>query len=920
MRPLKLTIAGFGPYAGVQELDFESLGASGLYLITGDTGAGKTTIFDAITFALFGEASGDGREPGMLRSKYARPQDPTYVELSFRYDGKDYTVRRSPDYERARLRGEGTTHQAADAQLIRPDGSVVTKLREVDKAVRDIIGLSREQFAQVSMISQGEFRKLLQADTRERQKIFRDIFGTKLYVQLQDKLKDSAAQLRTQREQASMSIRQYLSGLACDENSLLTEDVQRARAGELPMAEVGPLFERLMSEDEAAQAAHSNALARIEQQAEALAVRIAQADARREARQALARNEAGEADCARMMLEAQAALDAARAARPRQEELRRQIAEIDLLLPAYNELERSHSELARIRREHAAVNAAVENTRKSRAALAEEIAALRAERTSLETVAAEREKAAAERGGLAAAGARFRLLTELCEKLERQRELLAKLQQEYLAADRKSAQLSADYEAKNRAFLDEQAGILALGLRDGEPCPVCGSLEHPAPARKGEAAPTEADVKRARAAAEQARKAAADAGSEAGRQKGMVDAEAENLKRELQELLPETALEDAREAARARVKELATQVRALDKQLEALAEREKRRSRLDELLPLREAALADTEAALAAARENAASLAASALELEKQLAEHCARLAYPDRSAAEGEREKRCAEAERLAAALADAEKHLADQRERMAGIRAAIAQLRQQLSAMQEEDPAALEAEKNALIAQKNACLRQQKAVHARISANESARRSIAEKAEEMAQLEERYGWVKTLSDTANGNLSGKEKIMLETYIQTTYFERILRRANLRLQKMSGGQYDLKRRDVASNRQSQSGLELDIVDHVNGTERSVNTLSGGEAFLASLSLALGLSDEVQMSTGIRVDTLFVDEGFGSLDSQALTKAYTTLASLSDGNRLVGVISHVAELKERVDKQILVVKDRTGESHARIVL
>ena len=208
MRPLKLTIAGFGPYAGKQELDFAVLGHRGLYLITGDTGAGKTTIFDAITFALFGEASGDSRRAAMLRSKYARDEDPTFVELTFAYGGKTYTVRRNPEYERAKAKGTGTTKQPASAQLTYPDGHSVTKTKEVDQAVQGIIGLTREQFSQVAMISQGEFRKLLQADTRERQKIFRDIFGTGLYVTLQEHLKAKATELKIQREQADVSIRQ----------------------------------------------------------------------------------------------------------------------------------------------------------------------------------------------------------------------------------------------------------------------------------------------------------------------------------------------------------------------------------------------------------------------------------------------------------------------------------------------------------------------------------------------------------------------------------------------------------------------------------------------------------------------------------------------------------------------------------------
>ena len=291
MRPLKLTMAGFGPYAGVQELDFETLGSSGLYLITGDTGAGKTTIFDAITFALFGEASGDNREAGMLRSKYAKAEDPTYVELAFEYDGKPYIVRRNPEYERAKARGTGTTKQSADAQLTCPDGTVVTKLKDVDKAVRDIIGLTREQFSQVAMISQGDFRRLLQADTRERQKIFRDIFGTALFVTLQNQLKEQAAHLREEREQTARSIQQYVGGMACDPDSPLSAAVQKAKAEELPMADVMALFDRLLQEDRAVQANLNTQLADVEAELENVSSQLTQAQAYAAAKKALADQE-----------------------------------------------------------------------------------------------------------------------------------------------------------------------------------------------------------------------------------------------------------------------------------------------------------------------------------------------------------------------------------------------------------------------------------------------------------------------------------------------------------------------------------------------------------------------------------------------------------------------------------------------------
>ena len=253
MRPLKLTIAGFGPYVKAQVLDFEKLGQNGLYLITGDTGAGKTTIFDAITYALFGEASGDVRKSDMLRSEYATLSDPTFVELCFLHNGKHYTICRNAKYMRMNVYGTKEAKQDPKAELTMPDGAVVTGLENVNQAIQDIIGLTRAQFSQVAMIAQGDFRRLLQANTEERQKIFRDIFKTGAAVTLQKKLKDRTNEVNTQREQAQLSIRQYISGITCHEDSLLPQDVQKAREGKLPITDVMELLEKLLEEDRKAQ-------------------------------------------------------------------------------------------------------------------------------------------------------------------------------------------------------------------------------------------------------------------------------------------------------------------------------------------------------------------------------------------------------------------------------------------------------------------------------------------------------------------------------------------------------------------------------------------------------------------------------------------------------------------------------------------
>ena len=918
MRPLKLTFSGFGPYAGLQELDLEALGTGGLYLITGDTGAGKTTIFDAITFALFGEASGNSREPGMLRSKYASPETPTFVELTFRYDGRDYTVRRNPEYDRPKSRGEGFTRQSADAQLTLPDGRVVTKLREVDRSIRDIIGLTREQFSQVAMISQGEFRKLLQADTTQRQKIFRDIFGTGLYEQLQERLKKETAQVRMSREQATLSIRQYLGGIMWDETSPLALEARKARDAQLPMSETADVFEGLIREDEAAQEALRTELEQLEKHLEELTARLTQASARQRTQGHILRGEAAREKQLVLVEEAQKALDAAREQAAAQEPLAQQIAQLKLRLPAYDALEAMAADLSEKQRQLTLVRKDRQTAEDTCHSLTQSLQQLREERSSLEGAGAEAEKLAIQQEQLTAQQSAFQNLLRQLEDLQRQQKALKTKQDAYRAQLTKAELLGREYESLYRAFLDEQAGIMASSLTDGVPCPVCGSLEHPKLAAMSAAAPTEEAVKQARFLWEEARSKAETASSAAGRQQGLTSAVENAALEQIALLLPDTELSAAPAAAKAREGQLEDQILELGNRISLAQRKEARRLELEQLIPGKEAALLSAQSVLARAQEQTAALTAEAEALSRQLEEQKQSLPLPSKAAAKRELQSLEQRLRALKDALTAAEGELGSRKEALISILSALEQLKQQLAELPEEDASALEAQRQQLTARKAAITARQKNIHARITANRTARKNIDHMAAQLRELEERYSWMKALSETACGNLTGKEKIMLETYIQTTYFDRILSRANLRLRKMSGGQYDLRRRQGAASMRAQSGLELDIVDHVNGTMRSVNTLSGGEAFLASLALALGLSDEVQMSTGIRLDTLFVDEGFGSLDSEALSKAYNTLAGLTEGDRLVGIISHVAELKERIDKQIIVKKEKLGGSTARI--
>lgn len=918
MRPLTLTIAGFGPYAGCQKLDFTQLGSGGLYLITGDTGAGKTTIFDAITFALFGEASGESRTAAMLRSKYAKPADPTYVELTFAYGGKEYTVRRNPEYDRAKARGTGTTKQAADALLLRPDADPVTKIKDVDKAVRDIIGLTREQFAQVAMISQGDFRKLLQADTKERQKIFRDIFKTEPYVALQDALKTRAAQLKSQQEQAGASIRQYMDGIVCGEDSLHASRVQQLHESGLPVAEVLTLLDALLQEDNGAQDALTAETAALDAALETVVAGLTRALAEQNARAELSRQQAALQAQRQAQTEAEARLEQARQTVCLQEELAEQIAAVTLQLPAYDEQQAQQLQLQRSCREQADAEATRQAARQQAEQLSRELAQLQQEQTRLADAAAELEKQTNLRQTLLERREDYRKLSADLSALEAQQAELTRRQQAYLAARNRSDLLIQDYERKNKAYLDAQAGILAAGLTVGTPCPVCGAVEHPRLACLPDSAPTEAEVRQARQAAEQARQLTERASRAASEQNGIVAGLQTTMQERCAALLQDTA--DVKAQARDMERTLTGQISEVEAQMGALRQQVSRRTQIAQLLPRKEQALTAARETVLQAESQLAALQASIEALQTQLRENRQKLAYPDKAAALSHRAGLEQRRNSLKQALLTAENACNACRERQAGLQAAIAQLEKQLADAQGADPVALQEEKLRLSQQREQLTQRQKILHARLTANQTAGTQIRRQSAALEELEKTYAWVKALADTANGTVTGKEKIMLETYIQMTYFDRILERANLRLRKMSGGQYDLKRRQSAESKRSQSGLELDIVDHVNATERSVNTLSGGESFLASLALALGLSDEVQMSTGIRLDTLFVDEGFGSLDAEALGKAYQTLAGLTEGSRLVGIISHVAELKERIDRQIVVTKDRTGSSQAQIVV
>ena len=921
MRPIRLTISAFGPYAGRAVLELDRLGESGLYLITGDTGAGKTTLFDAITYALYGDASGETREPGMFRSKYAAPETATEVELVFSYAGKTYTVRRNPEYERPKTRGEGTTKQKAEAELTYPDGRVVTRQRDVDAAIREIMGMNRSQFLQIAMIAQGDFLKLLLAPTEERKAIFRQIFKTKRYQDLQTKLSDEARELNRQREAAQQSLKQYIGGIETAETDLLRARADEAKAGALPLSETTALLEALIRQDDAAQRALEARMRSLDKQLEAANGRLGLLDAREKAERAIAQKEAQLQTEAARLQDRQNALRSLRDAAPKTEQFVRDKTLLEETLPRYDALD----EILKTLRE------AETERDKKQAELQEKTA----QSDTNDAALADRREALK---ALANAGEAKQILLQardkteqLLEKLKtfsgalkdyaRRQTSLEALQEEYREAEQAREAASHQYEADYRAFLNEQAGIIAETLTPGQPCPVCGSLEHPSPARKSETAPSAAQLKQRKAALDEAAKAAEEKSRACAAASAECAALKEAAQTQIAALWPEETIDSAEERIRLTQAEQTANLEDLIAKIQAEEENLAQKEALEKAIPAQEAALSALREQIVALKSETAGLEAAIEAKRAQQESDRKALRYDSRSEAEAAVRTLTDQIEKQKAALLDAERAAQESEKRVGELTAAIEQLRGQIAGDAALDRAAEETQKAALTEARTAAEQEVRQLHARLEANRKALENIRAGAGDLQALEQRYTWIRSLSNTANGSIAGKEKIMLETYIQMNYFDRIIARANTRFMVMSGGQYELKRRTEAENNRSQSGLDLNVIDHYNGTERSVKTLSGGESFKASLSLALGLSDEIQSSAGgVQLDTMFVDEGFGSLDEESLNQAMRALVSLADGNRLVGIISNVAELKSRIDRQIVVTKDAAGGSRAEIVV
>lgn len=919
MKPIKLTMSAFGPYAREQVIDFEKLGKGGVYLITGDTGAGKTTVFDGIAFALYGEPSGSARQPSMLRSRYADDATPTFVQLVFEYKGKTYDVKRNPEYKIQTRK----TAIAQNAELLMPDGSVITKKKEVNEKITEILGVTKEQFMQISMIAQGDFQRFLFASTDERVEIFRSLFKTDMYESLAAKLSGMAKELWIKRTEHKNSISQYVSQISFDDSTPLGLELINAKAESADISGSLKVFERVINEDKEKCGEIKKAHDECKKRSDKLTADITAAESRIKTKNQL---EKAKAELERLTPESRELSDAYQTELARQDEtkvLSDRIATLNSGLKSYDELEQYLKQISDTQGRIKAAKSSIESIVNRKADIEKRILKIDEELPLVQNGEVEKQRLSAKAQIFAdkeQSVAKIKSLYNECSSLRKSADAIIA---DYTAAQNAFNTADSEYQNASLLFLSEQAGILAEKLEDGMPCPVCGSPSHPSPARKSLSAPTQEQLKRYEASRSEKNKLMMKASELAAVRTSELKAKKESFFESVREYFGDISQSDIKTALESELAKLADEKKALREQLAAEERKIERKAQLEKE---RLSAAEEKESISRLYEENNSSLSALDATLKEQNAAYSK--LYDSVSP------KTRAEALQLIAALErdykerisafeNARLKLEECSRRIEGAKKSISDLTELLKNsgdFEDVDIQSLADEKAKLNAEISRLLDEHSRLSGRLSGNENAYEGIVGRSRELEAVEARYRDVEELSSLANGRVSGKEKIALETFVQMRYFDRVVRHANHRLHIMTNGQYELVRSESIENKQKQAGLDLDIIDHNNSSRRSVRTLSGGESFKASLCLALGLSDEIQSRAGgVSLDSMFVDEGFGSLDEESLELTMNALLSHSGSDRLVGIISHVSELKTKIDKQIVITKSRENGSAARII-
>ena len=1042
MKPLKLVMSAFGPYAQRVELDFAPFGSQGLFLVTGPTGAGKTTIFDALTFALYGETSGSTRTVDSLRSDFADLQTKTFVELTFSHRNQIYMIERTPRYERPKKSGQGTTMENADATLQMPAGQVITGYRDVNAKVVEILGITYGQFKQIAMIAQGEFLQLLLADSKERGEIFRRVFNTNLYQAAQRLLKDQERDAKRRLEREEQSILQSISTIRLPETGeyhLFSAKIEEAtihsvqeileelrdlllRDGDHKdtLQEQSAHLEKMIAKqiERITEGRHLNQaffdLERIQERQRALRAREDEYKKRKKAldegEKALyqirpleldfLREEKEERDLRRSIVEisrtiegqmhalevAKKAYEAEQGKEGERDKLSSAIIGLEKLLPQYDQAELWEKELQELEKSQSQLKHSLMKLSEEQATLFQKKGDLTQELELLADIEVQIVTCEQEGKGLETRKSDLFALQQTLLKVSHLEKESFDAQEKYEEAELAFSKQNDEYVKKEQAFFRAQAGILAKSLQEDQPCPVCGSTVHPHKATPDPNAPSESELERLKYQNEQNRqslqRASELSAAKLGELKQTKDQLVTGVQKLFLDLVQSQKSGEVSLLIEAALKESGEKQWENDVRLRQLQAKVSRKKNIRDILLKLEQDLQTNEKERLQKEEERSKVSSASAEISGRLNILHASLEYEDRIQAQRTLGGWKAELATLKKAFQQAEEGyhnlknkleanqalLFDQKTRLVvtsqtigaveelyhkqraacgfldqasyenalkteveikELRLALTRFEQEVQMVEQDvkrltqetknrekqDLERLEKVKRDLDQEKQRVNGALQEVTTRLGINTPIADVLQKGIAKISSCQREFLLLSNLAKTASGELPGKQKLAFEQYVQAFYFKQILQEANQRLKIMTNHRFALLRREDAADLRSQTGLEIDVLDHYTGRVRSVKSLSGGESFKASLSLALGLSDVIQsVAGGVEIDTLFVDEGFGTLDEESLEQAIQTLVSLAEGNRLIGIISHVHELKERIDRKITIEKTIAGSA------
>lgn len=1039
MKPIKLTLSAFGPYGSETAIPLEQLGDSGVFLITGPTGAGKTSLFDGIAFALYGNTSGSYRGADTVRSDFAQDGAKTFARLTFLHKNKSYTIERGPRYQRPKKSGSGVTEQAPYAELTLPDGKVIAGNQQVTEKIEEILGINYRQFKQVSMIAQGEFMNLLFADSKERSEIFRKIFNTEFFTAIQEELKkraqsataeydavlqdlfydaqnimcrddealkalaqaqdayhfsELAAALKESNEQDSFKISAFSKAINCLEEKIsrMVEQKTDAQRNNDALDEL-ERWDKCKNELLKRQEETEDTALMLEMTKKAVLNVLPAEQAYLKDKQSLNETQSELAETQKSLKEWQLKAEACREAfnlqeeqLPVQEALHTEIIKLQELLPVFERLDV-------LNRERGELETKAESHRRSLKAQEKKLEELQTRKDEIRKFLADTEGLSQrffdlekKQDSLQARLTAMQALQGQLKAYFAQQTVCKESERDFHRAEAEYENFRNSYNEAERLFFRGQAGLLAKALTQGTPCPVCGSLTHPCPAVLPQEVPDEEKLKSQKEQTEQSRAEYHAASGIVNTERAKLEALSENIRQQTAGLF-ENSFEDYQElnetvlaeisgarqtltALKNELKKCKLQIERQEQCKQTLHEieeqqvlPEKQRLELSALLTKTEMECSAKSGELASAMQTLPQGLVCKNDAENKLKEkqnllaklketysnaktdyetavkeleRCrtmnlqnkqtlekAKSALEESKKSMGEAIRRSdfssEEAYRAALSKRDdiaAMEHTLEQfKEQMQSAAENIARLTREVQGKERVDINAMLEQEQQLRCSKGDSEEQRENLRMRFRQNSALAEKIKKSLQLKEKAEQKLLLVQGLSETANGQLKGKQKLAFEQYVQAAYFEQIILCANLRLSTMTNARYELVRRVSDSDRQSRTGLDLDVLDHYTGKCRTVKSLSGGESFKASLSLALGLSDMVQSyAGGVEIDAMFIDEGFGALDVESLEQAVSALAALAKGNRLVGIISHVPQLEDFISKKVVVHKSAQGST------